>query len=90
MWRESIKTGIPVATLGDLALITEDPTAAFSTLADRAGIDQIQSSVNTSERKVSLGGWTIRMIDDPLPKINVYANVLPNIASLCQISTDKR
>lgn len=70
-WQESIKTGIPVATLDDLALIAEDPLTAFSTLAARAGIDKIQSSMNTAERIVSLGDWTIRMIDEPLPKMNV-------------------
>ena len=70
-WQESIKTGIPVATLDDLTLIAEDPLTAFSTLAARAGIDEIQSSMNTAERKVSLGDWTIRMVDEPLPKMNV-------------------
>jgi hypothetical protein len=70
-WQESIKTGIPVATLDDLALIAEDPLTAFSTLAARAGIDKIQSSINAAERKVSLGDWTIRMIDEPLPEMNI-------------------
>jgi len=65
-WQESIKTGIPVGTLDDLALIASDPVTAFSTFAARAGIGEKAASVSTPERKVSLGPWTLRMIDQSI------------------------
>jgi hypothetical protein len=49
-WQESIKAGIPVATLDDAALIAADPTAAFSALAVRAGLDEIQAAADAKAR----------------------------------------
>jgi hypothetical protein len=67
-WQESIRAGVPVATLDDAALIAADPTAAFSAFAVRAGLDKTQAAADANERKISLGAWTIRLIDEPPPK----------------------
>jgi len=67
-WQESIKVGVPVATLDDAALIAADPTAAFSALAVRAGLDEIQTAADANERRVKLGAWTIQLIDQMPPE----------------------
>ncbi len=67
-WQESIKSGIPVATLDDAASIAADPTAAFSALAVRAGLDEVSVASDANERKVSLGAWTIRLVDQRPPE----------------------
>ncbi|MGP8175256.1 MAG: hypothetical protein ACLP7O_12015 [Terracidiphilus sp.] len=66
-WRESLATGVAVATLDDLDLITKNQKGAFKVLAERAGIDGKPTSEGLPERSVSLCGWTIRMLDEPKP-----------------------
>ena len=39
-WKESLATGVPVATLEEVDWIANDPRGAFKTLAERAGIEE--------------------------------------------------
>jgi hypothetical protein len=64
-WRASLDTGVAVATLEDLDLITKNHKGAFSILATRAGIGEKPTSEGLPERSISLCGWTIRMVDEP-------------------------
>lgn len=58
-WKRSLETGVAVATLDDLDLITRDPEGAFRTLAERAGIKEDSAQSDITARSVSLCGWTI-------------------------------
>ena len=67
-WKESLATGIPVATLEDLDWIAKNPRGAFKALAERAGIPAQFSREGVPERAMSLCGWTIRLLDQAKPK----------------------
>ena len=66
-WKESLATGVAVATLADLDWIAKDPQGAFEILAERAGIVEGSAPENLSERSMNLGGWTLRILDEPKP-----------------------
>jgi hypothetical protein len=66
-WKESLATGVAVATLADLDWIAKDPQVAFKILAERAGIVDGSAPENLSERSMNLGGWTLRILDEPKP-----------------------
>ncbi len=66
-WKESLATGVAVATLADLDWIAKDPQGAFKVLAERAGIVEGSEPENLSERSVDLCGWILRFLDVPKP-----------------------
>jgi hypothetical protein len=66
-WAESLRMGIPVATLEDLKWIVKSPRDSFAVLAKRAGIYDDVSNKSVPERKVRLCGWTLRVLDKPKP-----------------------
>lgn len=67
-WKESLATGIPVATLEDLDWIAKNPGSAFKILAERAGIERDSTPEPLAERSARLGGWTLRILDESKPK----------------------
>ena len=67
-WKESLATGVPVATVEDLAWIVKNPQGAFKALAERAGIGKSSQSSGLPERTTSLCGWTLRLRDEAKPK----------------------
>jgi hypothetical protein len=66
-WKESLATGIPVATLNDLEWIAKDPRAAFDALAERAGIEGAPSPEEVPERSIDLCGWKLILLDRAKP-----------------------
>jgi hypothetical protein len=67
-WKESLATGVPVATLEDLDWIAKNPRETFKTLAERAGIQGKAPPNGLPERTMALCGWTIRLLDEPKPQ----------------------
>jgi len=67
-WKESLATGVPVATLDDREEIAENPRDAFETLAKRAGIQEQSSPEGVPQRSGVLAGWTIRLLDQRKPQ----------------------
>lgn len=67
-WKESLATGVPVATLEDVDWIAKDPRGAFKTLAERAGIMEQAPPEQLPERSFTLCGWTFRLLDQSKPK----------------------
>lgn len=67
-WKQSLATGVPVATLDDLDWIVQNPPGAFKELAERAGVGKSSQSSGLSERTASLCGWTLRLRDQTKPK----------------------
>jgi hypothetical protein len=67
-WKESLATGVPVATLADLDWVAKNPQEAFKALAERAGIVEGRAAQNLPERTVALCGWTLRILDEPKNK----------------------
>lgn len=67
-WKESLATGVPVATLEDIDWIAKDPHGAFKTLAERAGIEERAPPEELPERSFTLCGWTFRLQDRSKPK----------------------
>jgi hypothetical protein len=66
-WKESLATGVAVATLADLDRIAKNPQRAFTTLAERAGILEGSAPENIPERSMTLCGWTLRIMDELKP-----------------------
>jgi hypothetical protein len=66
-WKESLATGVAVATLEDLDWIAKDPRGAFKILAERAGIQGVPLREGLPERSAALCGWTVRLLDEPKP-----------------------
>jgi hypothetical protein len=64
-WRESLATGVAVATLTDLDWIAKNPQGAFKVLSERAGIAEGSAPQNLPERAMTLCGWTLRILDEP-------------------------
>jgi hypothetical protein len=67
-WKESLATGIPVASLKDLDWIAKNPQSAFKILAERAGIEGDSTPEPLAERSASLCGWTLRILDESKPR----------------------
>lgn len=67
-WRESLATGVAVATLADLDWIAKNPQGAFKVLAERAGIVEDSATQSLPERSMPLCGWTLRILDEPKAK----------------------
>ena len=67
-WKESLATGVPVATLEDIEWIAKNPRGAFKILAERAGIQEQTPPKELPERSFTLCGWTFRMLDQSKPK----------------------
>ena len=67
-WKESLATGVPVATLEDLDWIAKNPREAFKTLAERAGIQGNAPPNGLPERTLALCGWTMRLVDESKPQ----------------------
>jgi len=65
-WKESLATGIAVATLADLDWIVKNPREAFKILAERAGIVGDATAETVPERSASLCGWILRALDERL------------------------
>jgi hypothetical protein len=68
-WKESLATGVAVATLADLDWIVKNPHGAFKILSERAGIVGNSTAEGVPERSASLCGWTLRVVDEPRKKI---------------------
>ena len=66
-WKESLATGVAVATLADIEWIAKNPRAAFKILAERAGIEGDSTPEGVPERSVTLCGWTLRILDKTKP-----------------------
>jgi hypothetical protein len=66
-WKESLTTGIPVASLNDLDWIAKNPRGAFKILTERAGIEEDSTPEPLPERSASLCGWTLRILDESKP-----------------------
>jgi len=66
-WKESLVTGVAVATLEDLGWIANNLGDAFRVLAERAGI-QASEGDGVPERRGSLCGWNLRILDEFKPK----------------------
>jgi hypothetical protein len=66
-WKESLATGIPVASLKDLDWIVKNPRSAFKILAERAGIEGDSAPEPLPERSGSLCGWGLRILDESKP-----------------------
>lgn len=64
-WKESLATGVAVATLADLDWIAKNPQGALKVLAERAGIVEGAAAQNLPERTMTLCGWTLRILDEP-------------------------
>jgi hypothetical protein len=64
-WKESLATGVAVATLADLNWIVKEPPDALKMLAERTGIGGDSASQRLPERSMSLCGWTLRILDEP-------------------------
>lgn len=67
-WKESLATGIAVATLEDLGWIAKDLGSAFQVLAERAGIQGPSEGEGVPERSGLLCGWNLRILDVSKPK----------------------
>jgi hypothetical protein len=67
-WKESLATGVAVATLEDVDLVAQNPRGAFKTLAERAGIQGEAPAEELPERSFELCGWTFRLVDQSKPK----------------------
>jgi len=68
-WKESLATGVPVATMADVDWIAKDPHAAFKVLTERAGIQERAPSEELPERSFMLCGWTLRLLDQSKPSL---------------------
>jgi hypothetical protein len=66
-WKESLATGVPVATLADVDWLAKDPRGASKTLAERAGIKDQAPPEELPERSFTLCGWTLRLLDQSKP-----------------------
>jgi hypothetical protein len=67
-WKESLATGVAVATLADLDWIAKNPQGAFKVLSERAGIAEDSDPQNLPKRTMTLCGWTLRIHDEPKNK----------------------
>jgi len=66
-WKESLATGVPVATLEDVGWIAKDPRGSFEAICERAGIQKHAPPEELPERTFMLCGWTPRLLDQAKP-----------------------
>jgi len=68
-WAQALESGIPIATLYDLEVITADPALAVSEVKKRAGITVTVPDVSASilDRAWRLSNWCMRLVDAQPP-----------------------
>ena len=63
-WKEALKHGVTIGTLGELEELAIDPNRAIRLMKTKAGIPTAdQSRRRISDRETELFGWTLRLVD---------------------------